>query len=173
MLLLLFVFRSLVAATLPLAIGAISIVGTFTALKLMTEFTNVSVFALNLTTALGLGLAIDYSLFVVSRFREERAAGYEPDVAVQRTVRSAGRTVAFSAFTVAVSLSVLLVFPIVFLRSFAYAGVAVVIIAGLAVSVVVLPALLGGARRQGRRVVRAAPRPRPVEEGMWHRMACS
>ncbi len=143
LLLLLFIFRGLVAAALPLVIGAISIVGTFTVLKVMTELTNVSVFALNLTTALGLGLAIDYSLFVVSRFREERAAGFEPDIAVQRTVRAAGRTVAFSAFTVAVSLSVLLVFPTAFLRSFAYAGVAVGIIAGLA-SVVVLPALLGG-----------------------------
>ena len=74
-----------VTALLPLTVGAISVVGTFTVLKVLTEFTQVSVFALNLTTALGLGLAIDYSLFVVSRFREERAAGFTNDEAVQRT----------------------------------------------------------------------------------------
>ncbi len=170
LLLLLFIFRGLVAALLPLAVGAISIVGTFTVLKLMTELTQVSIFALNLTTALGLGLAIDYSLFVVSRFREERAAGFSSDDAVARTVQSAGRTVAFSAFTVAVSLCVLLVFPIAFLRSFAYAGVAVGIIAGL-VSVVVLPAMLGGL---GDKVDALAVRrraPKPVEQGLWHRIA--
>jgi RND superfamily putative drug exporter len=170
LLLLLFIFRGLVAALLPLVIGAISIVGTFTVLKVMTELTNVSVFALNLTTALGLGLAIDYSLFVLSRFREERAAGFGPDIAVQRTVRAAGRTVAFSAFTVAVSLSVLLVFPTAFLRSFAYAGVAVGIIAGLA-SVVVLPAVLGGLGDKVDALSVRRHAPKPAEEGVWHRIA--
>src|SRR3546814_10374138 len=103
--------------------------------------TEVSIFSLNLTTAMGLGLAIDYSLFVVSRYREELRAGHEPNVAVQRTVRTAGRTVAFSAVTVAASLCALLVFPLAFLRSFAYAGVVVAFLAG-AFSVVVLPAIL-------------------------------
>ena len=161
----------LVAAVLPLVIGAISIVGTFTVLKVMTELTNVSVFALNLTTALGLGLAIDYSLFVVSRFREERAAGFDSDTAVQRTVRAAGRTVAFSAFTVAVSLSVLLVFPTAFLRSFAYAGVAVGIIAGSGLG-------RGAARRcsaawatRSTRWPCAARARSPPSEGVWHRIA--
>jgi len=170
LLLLLFVFRGLVAALLPLAIGAISVVGTFTVLKVLTEFTEVSVFALNLTTALGLGLAIDYSLFVVSRFREERAAGFSSDEAVRRTVLTAGRTVAFSAFTVAVSLCVLLVFPIAFLRSFAYAGVAVGIIAGLA-SVLVLPALLGGLGDKVDALALQRRAPKPAEEGIWHRIA--
>lgn len=100
-LLLLLIFRGVVAAALPLAIGALSVVGTFLVLRILSEVTEVSVFALNLTTALGLGLAIDYSLFVVSRYREELAAGFEPNVAVVRTVRTAGRTVAFSALTVA------------------------------------------------------------------------
>ncbi len=105
-------------------------VGTFAVLRLLTIVTEVSIFSLNLTTAMGLGLAIDYSLFVVSRYREELRAGHEPAAAVQRTVRTAGRTVAFSAVTVAASLCALLVFPLAFLRSFAYAGVAVAFLAG-------------------------------------------
>ena len=170
LLLLLWVFRSVVAALLPLAIGALSVVGTFVVLRLLASVTEVSVFALNLTTAMGLGLAIDYSLFVVSRYREECRAGHEPDVAVVRAVRTAGRTVAFSALTVAASLCALLVFPLAFLRSFAYAGVAVAIIAGLC-AVVVLPAMLGAL---GHRVDALALRRRPekpTEEGFWHRVA--
>jgi putative drug exporter of the RND superfamily len=141
LLLLLVVFRSVVAALLPLAVGALAIVGTFFVLEVLAGFTTVSIFALNLTTAMGLGLSIDYSLFVVSRFREERAAGHEPSDAVARTVATAGRAVFFSGLTVAASLGALLVFPIAFLRSFAYAGIPVV---GLAVvgAVVVLPAVL-------------------------------
>src|SRR3546814_9686767 len=100
----LLVFGSVVSSSLPLAIGALSIVGTMAVLRLMAMVTEVSIFSLNLTTAMGLGLAIDYSLFVVSRYREELRAGHEPNVAVQRTVRTAGRTVAFSAVTVAASL---------------------------------------------------------------------
>ena len=133
--------RHVVSASLPLAIGALSVVGTLAVLRLINMVTEVSIFSLNLTTAMGLGLAIDYSLFVVSRFREELHAGHEPHVAVQRTVQTAGRTVAFSAVTVAASLCALLVFPLAFLRSFAYAGVAVAFLAG-AFSVVVLPAIL-------------------------------
>ena len=96
---------------------------------------------MSLTTVMGLGLAIDYSLFVVSRFREEMANGLAVPDAVVQTMRTAGRTVVFSALTVAVSLSALLIFPLYFLRSFAYAGVAVVAVAAIG-SVVVLPALL-------------------------------
>ena len=91
LLLLLLVFGSVVAALLPLAIGALSVVGTFLVLLVVNQFTEVSVFALNLTTAMGLGLAIDYSLFIVSRYREELAAGHEPAEAVRRTVRTAGQ----------------------------------------------------------------------------------
>jgi RND superfamily putative drug exporter len=141
LILLIFVFRSLVAAVLPLAVGALAIVGTFFVLEVVAGFTTVSIFALNLTTAMGLGLAIDYSLFVISRYREERDGGFSPHDAVVRTVTTAGRAVFFSGLTVAVSLSALLVFPIAFLRSFAYAGIPVV---GLAVigAVVLLPAAL-------------------------------
>ena len=130
--LLVVVFGSLVAASLPLVVGGIAIIGTFLALSLINQVTDVSIFALNLTTALGLGLGIDYWLFMVSRFREELAAGRSSDDAVVATVETAGRTVAFSAVTVAISLGALLVFPLGFLRSFAYAGAAVVLIAGMA-----------------------------------------
>ena len=168
--LLVLVFGSLVAATLPLAIGALSIVGTFVVLKVLTGFTDVSIFALNLTTALGLGLAIDYSLFVISRYREELAGGHDPGAAVVRTVRTAGRTVVFSAATVAASLAALLIFPQAFLRSFAYAGISVVVVAAVA-SVVVLPAMLAAL---GRRVDSLSVlRRRAADEGtgFWHALA--
>jgi RND superfamily putative drug exporter len=168
--LLILVFGSVVAASLPLVIGIMSIVGTFFVLRVLAALTDVSIYALNLTTALGLGLAIDYSLFVVSRYREELRAGYTPRVAVSRTVRTAGRTVAFSALTVAASLCATLVFPIAFLRSFAYAGVAVALLAGL-FSVVVLPAILVllGHRVNALTLWRRSVT--PPEEGFWHRVA--
>jgi putative drug exporter of the RND superfamily len=170
LLLLLVVFRSVVAALLPLAVGALAIVGTFFVLEVLAGFTTVSIFALNLTTAMGLGLSIDYSLFVVSRFREERAAGHGPSDAVVRTVATAGRAVFFSGLTVAASLGALLVFPIAFLRSFAYAGIPVV---GLAVvgAVVVLPAVLA---MLGDRLDRLSlpRRTAPVASGrFWRRTA--
>ncbi len=151
--LLIFVFGSVVAASLPLAVGGLAVGGTFAALTALTHITKVSIFSLNLTTALGLGLAIDYSLFIVSRFREELRAGRSPDDAVIRTVETAGRTVLFSAATVAVSLAALLVFPMYFLRSFAYAGVAVVLVAAVG-AVIVLPALLAVLGTPGRRAGR-------------------
>jgi len=171
LLLLLFVFRGVVAAALPLAIGALSVVGTFLVLRGLSEVTEVSVFALNLTTAMGLGLSIDYALFVVSRYREELAHGHEPAVAVRRTVRTAGRTVAFSAGTVAASLLALLVFPVAFLKSFAYAGVAVAGLAGL-FSVVVLPAMLAAlGPRMNALSIRRRRDERAEEEGFWYRTA--
>ncbi|MFD5509496.1 MMPL family transporter [Streptomyces sp. NPDC127051] len=139
--LLVIVFGSAVAALLPLGVGIVAILGTNAVLRGLTEFTDVSVFAQNLTTALGLGLAIDYALFIVRRFREELAAGRDPVAAVGATLRTAGRTVLFSALTVAVSLSAMLFFPMYFLRSFAYAGVAVVLLAAAA-ALVLLPAAL-------------------------------
>jgi RND superfamily putative drug exporter len=139
--LLVMVFGSAIAALLPLGIGIIAILGTSAALRGITAFTDVSVFAENLTTALGLGLAIDYALFIVRRFREELALGAAPRPAVATTLRTAGRTVIFSALTVAAALSAMLVFPQYFLRSFAYAGVAVVLLAAGA-ALVVLPAAL-------------------------------
>jgi len=170
LLLLLVVFRSLVAATLPLVIGGLAVVGTLALLRVLSSFTDVSIFALNLTTAMGLGLAIDYSLFIVSRFREELAAGQETGPAVVRTVRTAGRTIAFSALTVAASLSALLIFPIAFLRSFAYAGSVVALFAGLC-AVVVLPAILAvlGPRIDAVSIRRKPLK--PVQDGAWYRTA--
>ncbi|MFB6616981.1 MMPL family transporter [Streptomyces sp. NPDC085524] len=139
--LLVLVFGSAVAALLPLGVGIVAILGTNAVLRGLTEFTEVSVFAQNLTTALGLGLAIDYALFIVRRFREELAAGQDPAGAVGTTLRTAGRTVLFSALTVAVALSAMAFFPMSFLRSFAYAGVAVVLLAAAA-ALVLLPAAL-------------------------------
>jgi putative drug exporter of the RND superfamily len=170
LLLLLLVFGSGVAALLPLAIGGLSIVGTFFVLLVINSFTEVSVFSLNLTTGMGLGLAIDYSLFIVSRYREELRLGAEPNVAIERTVATAGRTVGFSALTVAASLCALLVFPLAFLKSFAYAGIAVAALAGL-YAVVVLPALLAvlGRRVDALTIRRHAIN--PPEEGFWHNTA--
>jgi RND superfamily putative drug exporter len=168
--LLLLIFGSAVSAVLPLIVGMLSVVGTFLVLRLMTGITDVSIYSLNLTTAMGLGLAIDYSLFVVARYREELRAGFEPRSAVTRTVRTAGRTVAFSALTVAASLCATLVFPFTFLRSFAYAGVAVALLAGL-FSLVVLPAILVllGPRVNALTLWKRSVA--PPEEGVWHRVA--
>ena len=170
LLLLLVVFGSAVAAALPLLVGAIAVVGTFVVLTAFTGFTQVSVFALNLTTAMGLGLAIDYSLFIVSRYREELEAGRAPRSALLHTMQTAGRTIAFSALTVAISLAALLVFPLAFLRSFAYAGVGVVALAAVG-AVVVLPALLAvlGHRVDKGRLFRH--RVKATNEGFWYRRA--
>lgn len=139
--LLVVVFGSAVAAALPLPVGIVSVLGTNAVLRVITEFTDVSVYAQNLTTALGLGLAIDYALFLVRRHREELAAGRDPRDAVAVTLRTAGRTVLYSALTVAVCLASMLVFEQYFLRSLAYAGIAVVLISGAA-SLIALPAAL-------------------------------
>lgn len=141
LILLVFAFGSLVAASLPLLIGAVTVFGTFAALSGIASATDVSIYSINLTTALSLGLAVDYALLMVSRFREELTAGRSVADSVVRTVQTAGRTIVFSALTVAVALAVLTVFPLYFLRSFAYSGIAVVLIA-MITSVVVLPALL-------------------------------
>ncbi|MEV0776797.1 MMPL family transporter [Streptomyces sp. NPDC050428] len=139
--LLVMVFGSAIAALLPLGIGIVAILGTNAVLRGITEITDVSVFAQNLTTALGLGLAVDYALFIVRRFREELAEGADVRDAVGTTLRTAGRTVLFSALTVAVSLAAMMVFPQYFLRSFAYAGIAVVLLAAAA-ALILLPAAL-------------------------------
>ncbi len=153
--LLVLVFGGLIAASLPLFVGVLAVLGTFLSLYVIGSLTDVSVYAINLTTALGLGLAIDYSLFIVSRYREELRHGASVEDAVVRTVETAGRTIAISALTVAVSLSALLVFPQYFLRSFAYAGIAVVLLA-MAGAIVALPALLAivGHRIDSLRVLR-------------------
>ncbi|MGH3470341.1 MAG: MMPL family transporter, partial [Thermocrispum sp.] len=142
LLLCLLIFGSAVAAVLPVAVGAIAIVGAFALLRVMTEIGDVSVFAINIITLLGLGLAIDYALFVVSRFREELAAGRDVDDAVARTMATAGRTVAFSGLTIAAALASLLLFPQNFLRSMGFGGMAAVLVA-MAAALTVLPAVLG------------------------------
>ncbi|MGZ6975869.1 MAG: MMPL family transporter [Acidimicrobiia bacterium] len=166
---LIIVFGGVVAALLPLGVGVLAVVGTLLILTILASLTEVSVFALNLTTGLGLGLAIDYSLFVVSRYREELEAGASTNVAVGRTMQTAGRTVVFSAATVMISLSALLLFPVTYLRSFAYAGVAVVFLAAVS-SVIVLPAILAvlGPRVEALRVFNVKP---PGEDGFWGRQA--
>ncbi|MDF2693193.1 MAG: drug exporter of the superfamily-like protein [Labilithrix sp.] len=172
--LLLVVFRGPIAAVLPLLVGAFAVMLTLGALRVLTAFTDVSVFALNLTTVMGLGLGIDYSLFIVSRFREEMSAGHDVGAAILRTVETAGRTVAFSAATVAASLAGLFAFPFFFLRSFAYAGITVVV-AGSLGALVMLPAILTVI---GRHIDRGAFWTRNHtgevrEQGFWHRLAVS
>jgi RND superfamily putative drug exporter len=139
--LLLFAFGSVVAALLPLAIGAFAIMGTFAELSFLGSFTNVAIYAVNLTTAMGMALGIDYALLMVNRFREELAGGADTVDAVRRAVNTAGRTIIFSASTVIAALAALLIFPLYFLRSFAYAGIGVVVISAVA-ALFVLPALL-------------------------------
>jgi putative drug exporter of the RND superfamily len=141
LLLLVLAFGSIVAASLPLVIGGVAIMGTFAELFVLGSVTDVSVFAINLTTALGLALGVDYALLMVARFREELAGGATTAAAIARTVETAGRTVLFSAATVGATLTAMLVFPPYFLRSFAYAGIGVVVICGVA-GLVTAPALL-------------------------------
>ncbi|MGY1743166.1 MULTISPECIES: MMPL family transporter [unclassified Blastococcus] len=179
--LLVVVFGSLAAASLPLAIGGTAILGAFLALRVISGFTDVSVFAVNVVTILGLGLAIDYGLFVVGRFREEVRRRATVEDALAATMATAGRTVAVSGITVALSLAGLLVFPQVFLRSMGFGGIAAVLVAVLA-ALTLLPALLGmlGHRvdalsvrpflrrlRPGRRAAVADP----AREGGWARVA--
>ena len=135
------VFRSVVAALLPVIVGAATILTTFVWLRLLNSVEPMSVFAINLITGAGLGLAIDYSLFVVSRFREELATGAERRDALRATMRTAGRTVLFSAVTVAAAMAALIVFNLRFLFSMGYGGVLVALSAA-AVSLTLLPALL-------------------------------
>ena len=139
--LLILLFGSAAGAMLPLVVGGVAIVGTLCLLRLLTGVTDVSIFALNVTTGMGLGLGVDYSLLIVSRYREELRAGRTRERALSRTLQTAGRTVLFSAITVAIALASLAIFPIAFLRSFAYAGTGVVALAAVA-AVVVLPAVL-------------------------------
>jgi RND superfamily putative drug exporter len=142
LLLLLFVFRGIVAAVTPLLMAVVAVAGALLILLGISEVADISVYSVNVITMLGLGLAVDYSLLVISRFREERAAGLELPAAIERTLATAGRTVAFSGLTVAASLCGLLVFAEPFLRSLAWGGIGVVLVA-MAAAVTLVPALLG------------------------------
>lgn len=137
----LWVFRSAVAALLPLLVGGVTIMGTFLALRLVNTHLPLSVFSINLVTGLGLGLAIDYSLFLVTRFREELARGASVSAALERTLATSGRSIVFSSLTVAAALASLLVFPQRFLYSMGVGGVLVALMA-LATSLLLLPAVL-------------------------------
>jgi uncharacterized membrane protein YdfJ with MMPL/SSD domain len=171
-----FFFRSLVTALLPLLVGGLTIVGTFLLLRAASDVTSISIFALNLVTGLGLGLAIDYSLFVVSRYREEIAKDGPGLAAMRRTMRTAGRTVLFSSLTVAAALASLTVFPQRFLYSMGLGG-AMVAVLGATVALTVLPAVL---TVLGTRVNALAPRflqrradreARRDEAGFWYRLS--
>ncbi len=169
------VFRGLIAASLPLLVGGFAIVLTFLVLRLINELTGLSIFAVNLVTGMGLGLGIDYSLIVLSRYREELAGGLDSRAAIARTLQTAGRTVLFTALTVAGALASLLVFPLRFLYSMGIGGMVVSLSAG-AVALIVLPAVLvalgprvnslapGWLQRSAARSARAS------DQGIWFRL---
>ncbi len=169
-------FRSLVAALLPPLLGGLAIVATFLALRIVSSFVDLSVFALNLVTGLGLGLAIDYSLFMVSRYREEAAVRGFGAAALIRTMQTSGRTILFSSVTVAAAIASLAIFPQRFLYSMGIAGALVALLAA-ALALIVLPALLSvlGPRVNAlapRRLARAADRDaRPAQSGAWYRLS--
>ncbi|WP_335988293.1 MMPL family transporter [Glycomyces sp. MUSA5-2] len=165
LILLVAIYRRPAAAFLTVGVGLFALAVSLAAMRFVAAHVEVSTFAANLILVMAMGLAVDYCLFIVSRFREESAL-HDRAEAVARTVASAGRTVVFSAVTVAASLSVLLFMPFPFLRSFGYAGIVVPLAAVLG-AVVVLPAALAV---WGHRVQRRAA-PRPVSEGRWFRIA--
>jgi RND superfamily putative drug exporter len=165
-LLLIFVFGALVASAMPLVVGISAILGAFFVIYLITLFTNVSIFALNLITGLGLGLGIDYALLMVNRFREELHSGKSVEDSVRTTINTAGKTVFYSGLTVLVTLSALLFFPLDFLKSFGYAGVSVVTLAVLG-ALIPLPAIMA---LLGHKIDKGAVRKggiTPKEDGRW------
>ena len=168
--LLVFVFGGLVASGMPLLVGVSAILGSFLVMYLLTLFTGVSIFALNLITGLGLGLGIDYSLLIVNRFREELHAGKSVDEAIKRTVSTAGKTVFYSGLTIVITLASLMLFPLMFLKSFGYAGVTVVIMAVLG-SLVALPALLAILGKNIDKAVIRKSAITPKEDGRWAQTA--
>lgn len=169
-LVLVWVFGGLVAAAVPMAVGGMAILGSMSVLRLITFTTDVSIFALNLSIAMGLALAIDYTLLIISRYRDELADGVPRERALVRTMVTAGRTVVFSATTVALSMVAMLLFPMYFLKSFAYAGVATVGFAALAATVVTPAAIwLLGDRLDALNVFRRDRLPKPVDQQFWYR----
>ncbi|MFE6385631.1 MULTISPECIES: MMPL family transporter [Nocardiopsis] len=171
--LLVLIFGGLVAGLVPLAVGGLAILGSLTLLRALTHVTEVSVFAINVATILGLGLAIDYGLFMVSRFREELRRGRGIADAVSRTVDTAGRTVAFSGITVGIAFAGLLFFPQPILKSIGWGGIAVVVFDLLA-ALVFLPALMAAVGHRINRLRLPLPRRTvtgAVHEGAWSRLA--
>ncbi|MEV0945273.1 MMPL family transporter [Rhodococcus sp. NPDC049939] len=171
--LLFFVFGGVVAAALPLIIGGLTVVGANGIVRLFTNFTEVNSFVAPVVSLVGLGLAIDYGLFIVSRFREEMAEGHDTPSAIRRTVMTAGRTVVFSATMIMVSLGGLMIFPQGFLKSVAYGAIATVGLAALT-SITILPAILG---ILGKRVdsltldrLRQTKNAEQIEASIWGRL---
>ena len=163
--LLLLVFRGFVAAVTPLLVAVVAVAGALLILLGVSHVADISAYSVNVITMLGLGLAVDYSLLVISRFREERAAGLELPEAIERTLATAGRTVAFSGLTVAAALCGLLAFAEPFLRSLAWGGIGVVLVAMVA-AVTLVPGLLG---LWGRRI-RPGPAP-ATDRGVFYRLS--
>jgi putative drug exporter of the RND superfamily len=163
---LVWVFGGLVAAMIPLTVGGFAILGSMAILRLLAEATQVSVFALNLSVGMGLALAIDYSLLIVSRYREEIGSGAGAEEAIRRTMRTAGRTITYSAVTVGLCLTVMALFPMYALRSLAYGGLAVVVFAAMAALIVAPAAILATAKRIGKAHV-----PHDLSANIWYRWA--
>ena len=168
--LLIFVFGGLVASAMPLLVGVSAILGSFLVIYLLTFVTGVSIFALNLITGLGLGLGIDYALLIVNRFREELHAGRSVDESIKRTVATAGKTVFYSGLTIVITLAALTLFPQMFLKSFGYAGVTVVVMAVLG-ALVALPALLAILGTRIDKLVVRKSSITPKEDGRWAQTA--
>ncbi|GCE45149.1 RND superfamily putative drug exporter [Thermosporothrix hazakensis] len=169
LLILVLLLRNLWAGLLTLGISLFAILGTMSVLRILIQFTEVSTFALNLTMVLGLGIGVDYCLFIIARYREELEKGQDVQGAIIRTIETAGRTVIFSALTVAISLAGLILFPFYFLRSFAYAGIAVIAI-GVCGALFPLPAMLA---IMGHRIRPWSRRQQStsVEQGLWYRIS--
>lgn len=167
--LLLIIYRRLSFALLTLAVGVFAVVGTLAGLRALTGVTEIASFAANITLVMGIGLGVDYSLFVISRFREALDAGRSVPEALAETLDTAGRTVIFSGLTVAAAMSMLFVLPYDFLRSFAWAGVLTVLTTGIG-AIVVLPAALAVIGARMTRRGRTRPAARPIETGRWYRL---
>ncbi|MFL6136345.1 MAG: MMPL family transporter [Frankiaceae bacterium] len=166
------VFGSVVAAMVPLGVAVVTMIVALALLRVLSLLVSASTFVTDVTTFLGLGLAIDYSLLLITRYREELAGGAATPKAIRAMLRTTGRTVILSAVTVAVSFLCMLVLPFTMFASLA-AGGAVTALLAAATSVVVIPAALAwlGPRIDGWRIVRRRPRSSRVEDGRWHRLA--
>ncbi|WP_280246658.1 MMPL family transporter [Nocardia abscessus] len=168
--LLFLIFGGIVAAGLPLIVGGLTVIGAWGIVRFITEFTEVNSFVSPVVSMIGLGLAIDYGLFIVSRFREELAEGYDTRAAVRRSVMTAGRTVVFSATMIVASLGGMLLFPQGFLKSVAYGAIATVTLAALS-SITVLPAMLAVLGKRvdmlGLKRFRKTKTADEVESGFW------
>lgn len=167
--LLIIIYRRVSPALLTLGVGLASVIATLAALRVVAAYVEIATFAANIVLVMGIGLGVDYSLFVIMRFREALGRGSDVPSALREALRTAGRTVVFSGLTVAAAMAVLLALPYAFLRSFGYAGVLTVITAGIT-ALVVLPAALAMLGERWRRRGIAPAAPPPIERGGWYRL---